>query len=103
MDNNQTIPQPNPEVATLVNPASEPAKTSSKMMVIIVIIVLLIIAIGGGVFYWMSTQRSEEPTAAIEQPTATIETADLSSELEATQPTDLDSDFSEIDKDLQSL
>jgi len=102
MDSNQTIPQPNPEVATLVNPASEPAKTSSKMLIIIVIIVLLIIAIGGGVFYWMSTQKVAEPVATTEQP-ATIETADLSSELEATQPTDLDGDFSEIDKDLQSL
>lgn len=95
-----TLPQPTPEPATFVN-GNTGGMSSKKILMIVVPIVLILLVAGGG-FYWMNSQKAA-PIQQVAAPTPTIETSDLNSDLEASQPTDIEGDFTEIDKDLQSL
>ena len=107
-----TIPPAMPQVSPTAQAISSGGGGSKKAMMIVVILVLLLAALVGGGYYYYTTQMSKpaiqpQPAPAVQQPTSqkpaatTAPTPDQ--EINAVTINDNSSDFTSVDKDLQSL
>ncbi len=82
-----------------------PSGGGSKKLILMVVIILVILALVAGGYYAYSNYKNLLPGAAT-QTTANpnpIAADQLNNELNSVGPDDVDSQFAQIDKDLQSL
>ena len=99
----QQIPvNPPSAAASSVIASSEAPKSgggAKKIMMILVILILVVAGLGGGYLY----MNSQNNTETAEVPAQEQSYDDLESEIDGVDVGSVDSDFAEVDKDLQSL
>lgn len=86
-------------IATVVNqptpPPPEEVKKGNSTLWVIVIVVLVVVVIAGA-YWYMSSQNQTATTQGV-----SLET--LNNDLDTVDEAGIDSDFAEVDKDLQGL
>lgn len=111
MDNNETpnptpnpTPQPAPNPASIQTPVTPTIPTSSsKKPIIILAVGLIVLALAVAGFYWYSMNQETTGEATQKTQTDTSEVIQLESDLNSITIDTLESDFTTVDKDLQSL
>ena len=95
---------PNPEVMQPAAGGIEQSSKSneSKMMLWLIGGLVAIILIVGGIYFYLSSQQKLEQTQPTPTQTPKVQ-ENLENELNALDVGDLDQQFQEVDKDLQSL
>lgn len=109
MDNNlnpQPVPtgtpaQPNVPIASATTPTGN-NKSSNKLWIIFVIIGVLVAAAIAGYLY-IGNLANLVNLGGSQSDTATIDVSDIQKDLDSVSVEDIESEFSDIDKDLQSL
>lgn len=108
MENNNPMPQapikPNMQPNPLMSVA--PKEDSPNMVMWLVGGVILIIFVVGGIYFYLSKQQTAQPTfkqnaQATLKPEDTVDALDK--DLSSVNISNLDSDFSQVDQDLQNL
>lgn len=100
-----TTPKVNSAPAPQVMQNEPPSEGGSKKLILMVVIILVILALVAGGYYAYSNYKNLLPGAAT-QTTASpnpIAADELNGELDSVGTDDVDSQFAQIDKDLQSL
>ena len=87
-------------VGTGVPPASSDSEPNNKLIWVVVGLVVLILAVGGGYLYM---NRTPAPRIQTSPPETTQAKGTLEDELNEVNVESEGSDFTEVDKDLQSL
>lgn len=98
MDNNNTAPMEQNSIRVNVDPPLPSEKKGGNTTTVVVVLVVLILAVVGGALWYFRSQQTATPTI-----TQTQVLDDLSGELNAADDTSLDSDFNQLDRDLQAL
>jgi len=97
--------QPTPASVTTPPPASG-GGDSKKMIMMLVIGIVVVILVVGGIYYFLSKKQSAQPvseTTGTNKP-AIVQIKDaLDQELDSINVQAADSDFNQVDSDLQSL
>lgn len=101
-----TNPPPTPNsVAPLptVIQADQPGRAGSKkMMIILIIVIVLVLILGAGAYYYLNYQsKPPAPAQTTSAPDQTI--TNLKTEINNVNIDDPSGDFSNVDKDLQTL
>lgn len=90
---------PQSDPTPIINPSPE---GGNKMVFWLVGGVVAILLVVGGIYYFLSKQQATIPASQTTSSTSEAQKS-LESELDAIDVGDLDEEFSEVDKDLQSL
>lgn len=107
MDNNNPVSQPQPDAPLPQTPlASSPqVEGDSKQMIFWLVggLVVIILVVGG--IYWYLNNKSASTTSRIEtsSPAVAKKQENLDQELDSVTVSDVNADFTEVDKDLQNL
>ena len=92
----QPVNSPQSAASSVIASSSSKGSNTTKIMMILGILVLVIVAIGGGYLYMTSQNKPAE--TQVEQ-----NYDDLESEADSVDIGNVESDFAEVDTDLQSL
>lgn len=114
MENNQNMPPAQGQQGATQMPAQPPVsqpmapqpvvEKKSHTMMIILMALIVVILIGAVVYYMMSAQPySNAPVTPTTKTTGEPAAASLESEVEDIIVGDIEGDFTDVDKDLQSL
>lgn len=96
-----TPPPPQPAPAPTSPPVEE---GNSKMVLWLIGGLIVVIIVVGGIYWYLSSQAAKQALQQVKTPTpVTKEETSLESDLDAVQVGDIDSEFTEVDKDLESL
>ena len=96
----ESLSQAYQPVGTGVPPASSDSEPNNKLIWVVVGLVVLILAVGGGYLYM---NRTPAPRIQTSPPETTQAKGTLEDELNEVNVESEGSDFTEVDKDLQSL
>lgn len=105
MDNNNIPVSQNPIVPPAPLPAVPPVKEEGNKMIVWLVGGLIAVIVVVGLIYWYLGSRSnKEVSKPLATPTpVTQKETSLEQDLDTVQVGDLDAEFSQLDKDLESL
>ena len=92
---------PNPTVPGV--PVPQPAKGGRSKLFLIIGVVVLLLAAGGVYYYLQQSQAKEAEQAPVTQSSEDASITALKKELESLAITEVEADFTAVDKDLNSL
>lgn len=97
MDSNQTNVEP--VAPPNIKAASSGGDNNKMVWTVVAVVVILII---GGIYFFMNSQKSSAPTGQTSTQTTKVQ-ENLDDDLNAIEIGDLDKEFSDVDKDLETL
>lgn len=101
MDNNNPAPQP---IQPTMQPAQapQPSEGGNKMVLWLVTGLIITILIVGGVYWYLNSQKAEPKENSAKSKSSQTE-ANLEKDLNLINVPEVDAQFLEVDKDLESL